>query len=67
MEEENKSGKKGGKGGRAGRKIRECGRGEAEVAGGAKGRVNSAPTRRFGHSEPGTQGSTPPFLPLHSP
>lgn len=38
----------------------ECSWGEAEVAGGAEGRVNSAPTRRCGCSEPGTEGSTPP-------
>lgn len=38
----------------------ECSRGEAEVAGGAEGRVNSAPTRRRGRSEPGTEGSAAP-------
>lgn len=42
------------------RKRGECCRGEAEVAGGAERRVNSAPTRRSGRSEPGTEGSTPP-------
>lgn len=38
----------------------ECSRGEAEVAGGAEGRVNSVPTRRRGRSEPGTEGSAAP-------
>lgn len=42
-----------------------CSRGE--VAGGAEGRVNSAPTRRFGRSEPGTEGSTPLPLPTLPP
>lgn len=43
-------------------KKRECSGEEAEVAEGAEGRVNSAPTRRFGHSEPGTEGSPSPLL-----
>lgn len=45
----------------------ECSGGEAEVAGGAEGRVNSAPNRRFGRSEPGTEGSTPPPPPPPQP
>lgn len=62
MEEENNSGKQE----KGGMEIIECGREEAEVAGGVEGRVNSAPTRRFGHSEPGTEGSTPLYTP-HNP
>lgn len=38
--------------------------GEVEVAGGAEGRVNSAPIRRFGCLEPGTEGSQLPTPPL---
>lgn len=54
--------------GRVGKRW-ECFRGEEEVAGGAEGRVNSAPTKWCGRSEPGTEGVTPPppLPPLYTP
>lgn len=39
---------------------RECSREGKEVVRGTEGRVNSAPNRQLGHSEPGTE-TTPPY------